>query len=51
MTYIPNKIRIPTHRDDLGHHRLRMEERRQESLMRSPQGKKGGGKEKEKKGC
>jgi hypothetical protein len=27
MTYVHNRIRIPTHRSDLGHHRLRMEEK------------------------
>jgi hypothetical protein len=54
-TYIPNKIRIPTHRYDLWHHGLRMEYRRQKSPMKPPQGKRGGGRKnesrkKEKKG-
>jgi hypothetical protein len=47
--YVPNGIRIPTHGGDLGHHGLRMEERRQESPMEPPQGKRGGRKKERKK--
>jgi hypothetical protein len=43
MTYVPNRIGIPTYGDDLGHHELRMEEKAQESPMESPQPKSGGG--------
>jgi hypothetical protein len=54
MTYVPNRIWIPTHGGNLGHHGLRMEERRQESPMEPPQGNRGGRKKermkKEKKG-
>jgi hypothetical protein len=42
-TYVPNRIGIPTHEGDLGHHRLHMEEKAQESPMESPQSKRGGG--------
>jgi hypothetical protein len=44
-TYVPNEIRMETHGGDLGHHGLRMEERRQKSSMELPQGKRGGRKE------
>jgi hypothetical protein len=54
LTYVPNRIQIQTHGGDLGHHGLRIEERRQESSMEPPQGKRGGKKKarrkKEKKG-
>jgi hypothetical protein len=38
-TYVPNRIGISTHGVNLGHHRLRMEKRTQESPMEPPQGK------------
>jgi hypothetical protein len=41
--YVPNRIGIPTHEGDLGHHKLHMEEKAQESPMESPQSKRGGG--------
>jgi hypothetical protein len=50
MTYVPNRIQITTHGGDLGHHRLYMEERRQESSMKPPYGKRGERKRK-KGGC
>jgi hypothetical protein len=40
-TYVPNRIRIPTHRGDLDHHELHMEERTTESPMEPPQPKRG----------
>jgi hypothetical protein len=38
MTYLPNMIRIPTHRVGLWHPGLRRGERRPKSPMESPQG-------------
>jgi hypothetical protein len=43
MTYIPNRIRVPTHGGDLGHHELRVEEKTQELPMEPLQPKGGGG--------
>jgi hypothetical protein len=39
MTYISNRIRIPTYGVDLRRHGLRTEKRTQESPMEPPQGK------------
>jgi hypothetical protein len=44
VTYIPNRIGIPTHKGNLVHHRLRMEEKTQESSMEPPQLKREDGK-------
>jgi hypothetical protein len=50
MIYVPNRIQIPTHGGDLVRHRLRMKERRQESLMKPLQGKRGEGRKREEGG-
>jgi hypothetical protein len=41
-TYVPNRIGIPIHEGDLGHHGLRMEEKTQESPIEPPQTKREG---------
>jgi hypothetical protein len=51
MTYVPNRIWIPTHGGDLGHYRLRMEERTMESPMEPPQPKRGGGRKRKNCRC
>jgi hypothetical protein len=47
VTYIPNRIGIPTHKGNLVHHGLRMEEKTQESSMEPPQLKREDGRKKE----
>jgi hypothetical protein len=39
MTYVTNMIGIPTHKVNLWHHELQIEERSLKSSMESPQGK------------
>jgi hypothetical protein len=51
MTYVPNRIWIPTHGGDLGHYRLCMEERTMESPMEPPQPKRGGGRKRKNCRC
>jgi hypothetical protein len=41
-THVPNRIGIPTHKGDLGHHILHMKEGTHKSLMELPKGKRGG---------
>jgi hypothetical protein len=48
-TYVPNRIGIPIHGGDLGHHMLHMKEKAQESPMRSLQPKRGGEKKERRK--
>jgi hypothetical protein len=48
MTYIPNRIGIPTYGGDLGHHMLCLEQKTQESPMEPPQPKRGGGRKRKK---